>query len=143
VGEWSIDGEKVVLAKPQLYMNRSGEPVKALIRKLHARPEDVVVICDDLDLPFGRIRIRSRGSAGGHRGVASVIESLAGARFDRVRIGIGRPPPGMDSADFVLDSFSAGESAELIDVVSRASEAVICLLRNGSEIAMAQFNSAS
>lgn len=142
VGEWSSRGEKIVLAKPQVYMNRSGEAVKALIRELHASPEDIVVVYDDLDLPFGRIRIRSKGSAGGHRGVASVIDSLAGARFDRVRVGIGRPPAGMDSADYVLEPFSAEEAAALDDVVSRAAQAVTCLLHDGSQRAMAQFNCA-
>jgi peptidyl-tRNA hydrolase, PTH1 family len=140
VGEWSSHGEKIVLAKPQVYMNRSGESVKALIRELHASLEDIVVVYDDLDLPFGRIRIRSKGSGGGHRGMASVIDSLAGARFDRIRVGIGRPPVGMDPADYVLEPFSAQEVAELDDLVSRASQAVMCLLHDGSERAMAQFN---
>jgi PTH1 family peptidyl-tRNA hydrolase len=142
VGEWSSRGDKIVLAKPQVYMNRSGESVKALIRELHASPDDIVVVYDDLDLPFGRIRVRSKGSAGGHRGVASVIDALAGARFDRVRVGIGRPPAGMDSADYVLEPFSAQEVAELDDVVSRAAQAVTCLLHDGSQRAMAQFNCA-
>jgi PTH1 family peptidyl-tRNA hydrolase len=140
IGDWFGRGEKVVLAKPQLYMNRSGESVKGLIRELHVRPEDIIVVYDDLDLPFGRIRIRSRGSAGGHRGVASVIDSLAGASFDRVRVGIGRPPVGVDPADYVLEDFSPQEVAELDDVVARASAAVICLLQDGSQRAMAQFN---
>jgi peptidyl-tRNA hydrolase, PTH1 family len=140
VGECSSHSEQIVLAKPQLYMNRSGESVKALIREFHARADDVVVVYDDLDLPFGRIRIRSKGSAGGHRGVASIIDSLAGAPFHRVRVGIGRPPAGMEPADYVLEAFSDQEAAELDDVVTRASEAVICLLRDGSQKAMAQFN---
>ena len=142
VGEWSSRSEKVVLAKPQVYMNRSGETVRALIREFNASPQDIVLVYDDLDLPFGRIRVRSKGSAGGHRGVASVIESLAGAQFHRVRVGIGRPPEGMDSADYVLEPFSAREVAELDSVVSRASQAVTCLLDDGSEKAMAQFNRA-
>lgn len=140
VGEWSSRGEKVVLAKPQLYMNRSGESVKALLREFNAGPEDIVLVYDDLDLPFGRIRIRSKGSAGGHRGVASVIDSLAGAQFDRVRVGIGRPPEGMDPVDYVLEPFLAQEVAALDDVISRAAQAVTCLLHDGSPKAMAQFN---
>jgi PTH1 family peptidyl-tRNA hydrolase len=140
VGEWSSRGEKVVLAKPQLYMNRSGESVKALIREFNAGPEDIVLVYDDIDLPFGRIRIRSKGSAGGHRGVASVIDSLAGAQFNRVRVGIGRPPQGMDPVDYVLEPFLAQEVADLDDVISRAAQAVTCLLHDGSQKAMAQFN---
>ena len=140
VGEWSSRGDKIVFAKPQTYMNRSGESVKALMRWFHATPDDVVVVYDDLDLPFGRIRIRAKGSAGGHRGVASIMESLAGAPFCRVRVGIGRPPTGMDPADYVLEPFSAQEIAELDDVVSRAVQALMCLLQEGNQRAMAQFN---
>lgn len=142
IGEWSSGGKRIILAKPQLYMNRSGEPVKALLRELRGGPEDIIVVYDDLDLPFGRIRIRTRGSAGGHRGVASIIASLAGAAFDRVRVGVGRPPPGMDPADYVLDPFSAEEAAELEDVIARAAAAVACVLQDGSQKAMAQFNAA-
>lgn len=142
VGEWSRSGEKIILAKPQLYMNRSGASVKALLRDFRGDAADMVVIYDDLDLPFGRIRIRPRGSAGGHRGVASIIESLAGASFDRVRVGIGRPAAGVDPADYVLESFSTDETAELDGVIARASEAVICLLNDGAQTAMARFNHA-
>lgn len=140
VGEWSSRGDKIVFAKPQTYMNRSGESVKALMRRFHATPGDVVVVYDDLDLPFGRIRIRAKGSAGGHRGVASIMESLAGAPFCRVRVGIGRPPMGMDSADYVLEPFSAQEIVALDEVVSRAAQALMCLLQEGSQRAMTQFN---
>jgi len=140
VGEWSSHGEDIIFAKPQLYMNRSGDSVRALMRWLHVTPEDVVVVHDDLDLPFGRIRIRAKGSAGGHRGVASVMESLAGAPFCRLRVGIGRPPTGMDAADYVLEPFSPQEASELDDVVSRAAQALMCLLQEGDQRAMAQFN---
>ena len=140
VGEWSSRGDKIVFAKPQTYMNRSGESVKALMRRFHATPGDVVVVYDDLDLPFGRIRIRAKGSAGGHRGVASIMESLAGAPFCRVRVGIGRPPTGMDPADYVLEPFSAQEIVALDEVVSRAAQALMCLLQEGSQRAMTRFN---
>lgn len=140
VGEWSSQGEKIVFAKPQTYMNRSGDSVKALMRWFHATPDDIVLVYDDLDLPFGRIRIRAKGSAGGHRGVASIVDGLAGAPICRVRVGIGRPPTGIDAADYVLESFSAQEFSELDDVVSRAVQALMCLLREGKQAAMAQFN---
>ncbi len=139
-GKWSSCGEEIVLAKPQTYMNRSGDSVKALMRWFHVTPDELVVVYDDLDLPFGRIRIRAKGSAGGHRGVASIMESLAGAPFCRLRVGIGRPPSGMDSADYVLEPFSLQEFGELDDVVSRAVQALMCLLQEGHERAMAQFN---
>jgi len=140
VGEWSSHGEKIVFAKPQTYMNRSGDSVKALMRSFDVSANELVVVYDDIDLPFGRIRIRTQGSAGGHRGVVSIVESLAGAPFRRLRVGIGRPPPGMEAADYVLEGFSSQESAALDDVVSRAVEALTCLLEEGHDRAMAQFN---
>ena len=142
VGESSDHGEKFLFVKPQTYMNRSGEPVKDLLRRFHATADDVVVVYDDLDLPFGRIRIRPKGSAGGHRGVLSVMEELAGASFYRVRVGIGRPPQGVDPVDYVLQPFEAEETGALGGVISRAAEAVMCLLREGSQLAMERFNRA-
>jgi PTH1 family peptidyl-tRNA hydrolase len=142
VGESSDHGEKFLFVKPQTYMNRSGEPVKELLRRFHATADDVVVVYDDLDLPFGRIRIRPKGSAGGHRGVLSVMEELAGASFYRVRVGIGRPPQGVDPVDYVLQPFEAEETAALGGVISRAAEAVMSLLREGSQPAMERFNRA-
>ena len=143
VGEWLSAREKILLVKPQTFMNRSGEPVKGLLRKFRATADDLVVIYDDLDLPFGRIRIRPRGSAGGHRGLLSIMEGLGGAPFYRIRVGIGRPPEGIDAVDYVLEPFSAEETAELGAVVSRACEAVISLLHDGGQRAMEQFNRAS
>lgn len=140
VGESSDHGDRFLFVKPQTYMNRSGEPVKELLRRFHATASDVVVVYDDLDLPFGRIRIRPKGSAGGHRGLLSIMEELAGASFDRVRVGIGRPPQGIDPVDYVLQRFNAEETAALGGVISRAAEAVMSLLREGSQRAMEQFN---
>jgi peptidyl-tRNA hydrolase, PTH1 family len=140
VGEWSVAGEKVLLAKPQTYMNRSGAAVKALMGKFGVSVEDLVVVYDELDLPFGKIRIRPKGSSAGHQGMASIIDSLAGAPFYRVRVGIGRPPQGIEPADFVLERFTAEEIAQLNGLVSRAAEAVLCLLREGGRRAMEQFN---
>lgn len=141
-GELSGDGDRLLLVKPQSYMNRSGESVKALLRRFHATASDLVVVYDDLDLPFGRIRIRPTGSAGGHRGLLSIMEELAGASFDRVRVGIGRPPEGVDPVDYVLQPFGSEESAALGDVIPRAAQAVTALVREGSQRAMAQFNRA-
>jgi len=143
VGEWPVDGEKILLVKPQTYMNHSGESVRALLRKFHASTEDLVVVYDDLDLPFGRIRIRPKGSAGGHRGMISIMESLAQAPFFRVRVGIGRPPQGVDSTDYVLEPFGAQEKRGLGEVIARASEAVVVLLEKGGQRAMEQFNRAT
>jgi len=142
IGDWQIAGEKVLLVKPQTYMNRSGEAVRKLFRYFPVTLKDLVVIHDDLDLPFGRIRVRPRGGAGGHLGVGSILESLGEEGFFRVRVGIGRPPPGVDPADFVLDPFSPDENAQLDQVVSKAAGAVACLLEEGFRRAMEKFNRA-
>ena len=143
IGEWNSGGEKVILAKPQTFMNRSGTAVKGLLREYHGGSEDLLVIYDDLDLPFGRIRIRTQGSAGGHRGVVSIMESLAGAPFCRIRMGVGRPPGGMDAADYVLEAFDVGEVGALGAVLDRAEAAVECLLRDGVKRAMELYNRAN
>ena len=142
VGEWSKDGKRILLIQPQTYMNRSGESIKALLDDLRLTPADLVVIHDDLDLAFGRIRIRPGGGAGGHRGVLSIMENLGGPQFYRVRIGIGRPPDGVDAVDFVLEPFLPQEVERLDELVSRASDAVVSLLREGGQRAMEQFNRA-
>ena len=143
VGEWSNFEQRVVLVKPLTYMNHSGESVRALLSHFGLVPEDLIVIYDDLDLPFGRIRIRPTGGAGGHRGVLSIMESLAGGRFYRVRVGIGRPPDGVDAVDFVLEDFTSPEVDQLNELISRASEAVVSLLREGGRRAMEQYNRAT
>ena len=140
VGEWWGDAQRTLLAKPQAFMNRSGESVKGLLDHFCSTPDDLVVIHDDLDLAFGRIRIRPGGGAGGHRGVLSIMESLGGAQFYRIRVGIGRPPDGIDPTDFVLEPFTSEELGQLDKLVSRAAEAVVTLLREGGKRAMEQFN---
>jgi PTH1 family peptidyl-tRNA hydrolase len=142
VGDGSFAGEKIVLAKPQTFMNRSGAAVDGLLREYGATAEDLVVVYDDLDLSFGRIRIRTRGSAAGHRGVLSIIETLPGAPFCRVRVGIGRPPHGMDPVDYVLQPFSDEEMRELNEIVDRATDSVVCLFRDGPRRAMELYNRA-
>lgn len=143
VGETTCGAEQIVLIKPQTFMNRSGAAVDCVIREYHGSADDLLVIHDDLDLPFGRIRIRSRGSSGGHRGMQSILEQMAGMPFYRVRIGIGRPPPEMAPMDYVLQPFDAEELGELDEVVDRAAESVICLVQEGPRQAMARYNQAS
>lgn len=142
IGELQAGGEKVLLVKPQTFMNRSGDAVRELFRYLEVKTQDLVVIHDDLDLPFGRIRIRSRGGGGGHRGVLSVLEALGEENFFRVRVGIGRPPAGVDPTEYVLRSFSTAEAERLGEVVARAGDAVRCLLEEGLQRAMERFNRA-
>ena len=140
VGQGRIDETPVVLAKPQIFMNRSGVAVAALLQRYGATPAELVVIYDDLDLPLGRIRIRTNGSAGGHRGVNSIIEHLGAMGFDRMRIGIGRPPEGATVIDHVLAPFAATEVGELSKVIERATEALGCLLHQGADTAMGVYN---
>ena len=140
VGELMIMGERLLLAKPQTYMNLSGHAVKALLKSSRCSPENMVVIYDELDLPFGRIRVRFKGSAAGHRGAMSIMESLAGAPFYRVRVGIGRPPLGVEPADFVLKPFSPGEVEQLEGVIDRAAKAALCIFQEGGQRAMGKFN---
>lgn len=142
VNEWFVNGERCVLAKPQTWMNRSGSAVKSLIQELHGSPDDLVVVYDDLDLPFERIRIRPKGRAGGHRGLMSIIETLAGAPFCRLRFGIGRPPQEIDAVSYVLQPFSASENAELGEKIDRAAAALFSIVRDGVERAMERFNRA-
>ena len=142
VGELIIMDQPVLLAKPQTYMNLSGRAVKALLKETRSAPENLVVIYDELDLPFGRIRVRQKGSAAGHRGAMSIMESLAGAPFYRVRVGIGRPSEGLEPADFVLNPFSPDEVEQLDAIVARAAEAALCIVQEGGQRAMEKFNRA-
>ena len=142
VGQGTFDDIPVVLAKPQTFMNRSGSAVVALLDHYQAPPADLAVVYDDLDLPLGRIRIRTQGSAGGHRGASSIIEHLAGTEFDRLRIGIGRPPEGVTVIDHVLAPFAESEVEGLAKVVERSNEALECLFRHGAAVAMDVYNRA-
>ena len=139
-GAWFGGGETIVLAKPQTFMNRSGAAVRDILTHYHGAADTLVVVYDDLDLPFGRLRIRPQGSAGGHRGVLSIQEHLDGAPFCRLRVGIGRPPAGMDPVDYVLESFADSEKDRLPEVIDRAAAAIDCILVQGVERAMGQFN---
>jgi peptidyl-tRNA hydrolase, PTH1 family len=141
-GSWKLDGEEALLVKPQTYMNRSGLAVRDLFDGAGANIKDLVVVHDDLDLPFGRLRIRSRGGSGGHQGIQSILEALGTEYFFRVRVGIGRPPPGVEAIDFVLETFSAAEAALLDGILNRGADAVAALLREGPQRTMERFNRA-
>lgn len=142
IGLGRSDEEALLLAKPQTFMNRSGVAVAALLQQYGASAADLVVIYDDLDLPLGRLRIRSQGSAGGHRGVSSIIEHLGDLTFPRIRVGIGRPPEGMAVIDYVLSRFTDAEAEDLAKTVERAADAVDCLLQDGIKPAMDVYNRA-
>lgn len=143
VAESGLPGSRLILALPQTYMNLSGVAVKALVKKFKIRPEDLLVVCDDLDLDLGRIKIRAQGSSGGQRGLQSIIEHLGGGGFCRLRIGIGRPPTGMDPAEYVLSGFSRREKEA---AKMAQEEAVNCCLfwaEEGLPQAMNKFNKKS
>lgn len=135
-----LSGQTVTLAKPQTYMNRSGPVVAALIGDLGLDLSDVIVVHDDLDLAVGRLRMKSRGGAGGHNGMLSIIDALGSDRFARVKIGVGRPPAGEDAADYVLSSVPPGERSMLDETVQQAAQAVECWIADGVMTAMNRFN---
>ena len=147
VGRALIEGERVELVKPQTYMNLSGEAVACLVAKheLRGEPqslqESVIVISDDLALPFGTIRLRARGSAGGHNGLKSIIAALRTDEFIRLRIGIQPEHPLGDTKRFVLDEFPASARDEVEKILERSAAALRAILRDGIDKAMAQYNS--
>jgi PTH1 family peptidyl-tRNA hydrolase len=142
LAEGTLDGDKVLLAKPQTYMNESGLAVGELIRFYKLELRDLLIVCDDLDLPLGKVRVRARGASGGQHGLESIIQHLGGkSDFPRVRIGIGRPRNGRsENVDFLLSRAGGDERIELAAACERAAEAVHCYLAEGIEPAMNRFN---
>ena len=142
VGRAEIEGISVKLVKPQTYMNLTGQTVSCLRAKHPAEPagSQLIVITDDLALPLGKIRIRERGSAGGHNGLKSIIAAIGTNEFVRLRIGIQPEHPVSDSKKFVLDSFSRTERAMVKDVIDMSADALRAILRDGILKAMAKFN---
>ena len=140
VGLWHRGEEEVLMVKPQTYMNQSGRAVRGLFRYLPLTSPDLLVVCDDLDLPLGRIRIRERGGSGGHRGIVSILEALGEESFVRIRMGIGRPLASVDPSDYVLEPFAPEEIGAAEESVLRAAAAVETLLDEGSVRAMQKFN---
>jgi PTH1 family peptidyl-tRNA hydrolase len=134
-----IESEQVILVKPMTFMNRSGEAVRKAADFFHLGMEDLIVVHDDLDLPFGRFRFKQRGGDGGHQGVRSVMERMGGNHFLRLKVGIGRPPQGMDPAAYVLEVFDKGEQSLLDSVLSRAGDSLRVMLLEGLKKAMNQF----
>jgi PTH1 family peptidyl-tRNA hydrolase len=137
----SIRGEKLLLAKPQTYMNDSGVAVADLVRFYKLDLADLLVICDDLDLPRARIRLRPNGSAGGQHGLESIIRHLGSTAFPRIKIGVGRPLHGRDeNVDFLLSAPRGDERLELDAAYARAAEAALCWATEGPDVAMNKYN---
>lgn len=139
IGEGNIDGERVVLAKPMTYMNASGEAVAALVHWYKTEPTDLLVIYDDMDLPFGQLRLRESGSAGGHNGMKSILLHLGTDRFLRLRIGIGRPKQN-DTVGYVLGGLNTEEKATLDSLLVCTCDAVDTWIKGGAALAMNRFN---
>jgi PTH1 family peptidyl-tRNA hydrolase len=149
--EMRVGSESLLLVKPLAFMNRSGPPVGALARKKGVAPADLVVVVDDVDLPCGQLRIRARGSAGGHNGLKSVIEHVGTEDFVRIRVGVGRPaasasrkqagePGESDMVKHVLSKFSPDERDTIAGAIERAAEAVTHIVEHGVDKAMNKFN---
>ena len=147
VGTGEVAGSKVLLARPQTYMNLSGQSVSRLMKKFNINLNDLLVIHDDLDLSLGKIRIRHGSSSGGHKGIDSIISSLGSQDFTRLRVGIGRPATeGLaetseaDIIAYVLSNFTSEEKQIIVQVIPKASEAIYCLLSQGLAVAMNKYN---
>ena len=139
IGEGRISGEKVILVKPQTYMNLSGESLREVMSYYNVPIENLIVIYDDLDLEVGSLRLRKKGSSGSHNGMKSIIYQLQDDGFPRIRVGIGSSG-GQDWKDHVLGSVSKEEAGLLSEVIDQAADAVICALEEGMDIAMNRYN---
>ena len=136
----NYEGRKLIFAKPQTYMNLSGQSVQGLLRFYKLPLERLLLAHDDLDLPFGTIRLRPGGGPGGQKGVGSVIQQLGTQDFPRLRLGIGRPPGRMDAADYVLQDFPASDLTTLSELLDRAADAALTWVTDGLEAAMNKYN---
>ena len=133
-------GQAVVVAARLTWMNQTGPAIAALLWRLHLSPSALLIVHDDLDLSLGRLRIRRRGGAGGHRGLLSILESLGSDDFARLKIGIGRPPAGQEVTDYVLEPFASDEQPRLQEMLDRAVAALETLVGEGIDVAMNRFN---
>lgn len=139
-GSGRLGGELIELAGLLDWMNVTGPPLKGLFREFELTPNELIVIHDDLDLEPGRLRIKLSGGHGGHNGIKSIIEALGTPEFIRLKIGIGRPAPGQNSADYVLERVTQDEMAIIEPCLGRAVDALECLIHRGADVAMNQFN---
>lgn len=140
VAETQIDGERIFLLKPQTFMNLSGRSIREIVQFYKIPPQDLLVVHDDMDLPLGRLRLRSSGSSGGHNGIKSTIAEIGTEEFWRLKIGVGHPPAGWDTARFVLAPFTSEEISSLEDVLDRGLKAVSLWIHGESNKAMNLYN---
>lgn len=140
-GTCDIGGETVMLMKPQTFMNLSGEAVSQAVSFYKLAPDHVIVVSDEVALPIGKLRIRTKGSAGGHNGLKNIIALLGTDQFPRIRIGVGAAPhPDYDMADWVLSSFKGKDAEDILAAAARAAEAVECYITKGADRAMNLYN---
>ena len=141
-GRLGIGGPRVVLAKPLSYMNVSGGPVSALAKFYDVDPAHVIAVHDEIDIPFNTVKLKIGGGEGGHNGLRDISKALATKDYLRVRVGVGRPPGRMDTADFVLRDFATAEKKELPFLIDAAADAVEALVRDGLQAAQQKFHPA-
>ena len=140
IGEvWESD-KKIVLVKPQTYMNSSGESVREVCDWYKISPDNIIVVYDDIDIPWRKLRVRPSGSAGSHNGVKSIVSLLGSKEFKRVRVGIGKPPDNLDLVSYVLGKFNQDEKKDLEQVIDNAKEAVKCIIDTDINNAMNKYN---
>ena len=139
-GRGAIEGQKVILVKPQTFMNLSGECIREVADYYKIEMEDIIIIYDDISLEPGQLRIRLKGSAGGHNGIKNIIAHLGTQEFPRIKVGVGAKPPRMDLADYVLSRFSKEEQPLMEDAFKEAAEAAVMMMTDGAEKAMNHFN---
>jgi PTH1 family peptidyl-tRNA hydrolase len=139
-GIGSANGVKIVLAKPMAYMNRSGPQVQNIAGYFRILCEDMLVVHDDIDLAFGRLKIKEKGGDGGHKGVRSIIDAFGRGDFTRLRIGVGRPDAKNDAADYVLGKFTLEERKVLSQIITAAKDAIVTILCKGTKEGMNRFN---
>ena len=142
-GIGSVNGVKIVLAKPMAYMNRSGPQVRNIAGYFKILCEDMLVVHDDIDLAFGRLKIKEKGGDGGHKGVRSIIDAFGGGDFTRLRLGVGRPEVDGNAADYVLGKFTLEEKKVLSQIITVARDAVVTILCKGTKEGMNRFNNKS
>ena len=140
VGRGIIDGMRVILAKPQTYMNLSGESIREIADSYKIEPENIIIIYDDISLDVGQLRIRKKGSAGGHNGIKNIIAHLGTQEFPRIKVGIGNKPEGWDLADYVLSKYSKAEQEALEEASEGVIGAVKLMLMDDIEAAMNKYN---
>jgi len=139
-GKGYIGGRRVIRANPQTYMNLSGESIREIADFYKIEPENIIILCDDINLSEGQLRIRLKGSAGGHNGLKNIISHLGTQEFPRIRIGVGEKPRGMDLADYVLGRFPKEQQAVMEEAYRDAAEAACMMIEDGADAAMNHYN---